>query len=482
MLDYRPVLNIAGSLLAILAVAMLVPATFDLAAGSRDWQAFAAAAAVTAFVGVALILATREAGWRGFGIRQGFLVANLSWALVALFGALPFVFCELQLSLTDAIFESMSGITTTGATVLRDLETVPPGILLWRAILNWLGGIGIIVMALAVLPILQVGGMQLFRVETFSAEQVLPRAAEIGFGVAGVYIVLTLGGAILLWALGMGFFDAVTHAMTTISTGGFSTRSASVAAFDSVAIELALAFLMLLGAMPFVLLLRAARGQPRPLLRDSQVAWLLITVVVCSLLLALWLEAEDHLSGADALRLGFFTTVSTITGTGMTANQSVVWDGFPVAVLLLVMFVGGAAGSTTSGVKLFRVRIFVSAAMAQLRRLTQPHGIFIVYFNRRPVPNEVVDQVMGFLFLFGVVYAALAAGLGLMGVELTIALSAAASALANVGPGLGDPHIALGYYGGLPAMAKWWLCFGMLLGRLELLTLLVLFSRAFWRS
>ena len=180
MLDYRPVLNIAGALLAILAVAMLVPATFDLAAGSRDWQAFAAAAAVTGFVGVALILATRQAGWRTFGIRQGFLVANLSWLLVALFGALPFVFCELQLSLTDAIFESMSGITTTGATVLRDLEAVPPGILLWRAILNWLGGIGIIVMAVAMLPFLRVGGMQLFRTESSDrSEKALPRAGQI---------------------------------------------------------------------------------------------------------------------------------------------------------------------------------------------------------------------------------------------------------------------------------------------------------------
>ncbi len=482
MLDVRPVLNIAGSLLAILSVAMLVPAAFDLAVGNRDWQAFAAAAAVTAFVGIALMLATHDSGWRGFGIRQGFLVANLAWVLLALFGALPFVFCELQLSLTDAVFESMSGITTTGATVIRELDAMPPGLLLWRAILNWLGGIGIIVMALAVLPILQVGGMQLFRVETFAADQVLPRAAEIGVGVATVYFGLTLFGCVLFWLLGMDLFDAITHAMTTISTGGFSTRDHSAAAFDSLALEMAMAFMMLMGALPFVLLLRAARGTVRPLLRDSQVHWLLAIVGLSTMLLALWLDAEGEMTGGTALRVGFFATVSMMTGTGLSNAPGIEWAGFPTAVLLLVMFVGGAAGSTTSGVKIFRVRIFVSAAMAQLRRLTQPHGIFIIYFNRRPVPGEVVDQVMGFFFLFGMTYAVLAAGLGLMGLELTTALSAAASAIANVGPGLGSHELAFGNYASLPAMAKWWLCVGMLLGRLELLTLLVLFSRAFWRS
>ncbi len=482
MLNLRPVLSIAGALLAILAVAMLVPTALDLATGSKDWQAFAAAAAVTLFVGVALLLANRDSGWRGFGLRQGFLIANISWLLVAIFGALPFVFAHPGLGFTDAVFESMSGITTTGATVMEGLDKVAPGLLIWRAILNWLGGIGIIVMSLAVLPILQVGGMQLFRVEAFAAEQVLPRAAEIGAGVAIVYVVLTALGAIALWAVGMTPFDAVAHAMSAISTGGFSTHDASVAWFNSGAVQTVLALLMLIGAMPFVVFLRAATGDPLAVLRDGQVRWLIGLVLAAAVVIAVWLSLKKVESGGQALSSSLFTTISMMTGTGFLVEDPTPWGGFPTAVLLLLMFVGGGAGSTTSGVKIFRVQVFISIALAQLRRLTQPHGVFIAYFNRRPVPDEVSDQVMGFFFLYGLAYVVLAAGLGLMGLDFTTALSAAASALANVGPGLGDPLVAAGNFSDLPGLAKWWLVGGMLLGRLEIITLLVLLTRGFWRG
>jgi len=480
--DFRPVLTIAGGLLALLAVAMLVPVMLDLAAGEPDWQAFAVAAAITLFFGVALVLASRDRGWQGFTLRQGFLIANLSWVLAALFGALPFLFSSLELSLTDAFFESMSGITTTGATALADLEAASPGILMWRAILNWLGGLGFIAMAVAVLPILQVGGMQIFRVETFAGAQVLPRAAEIGRGLALVYIALTAAGAAALWGFGMTPFDAVAHAMAAISTGGFSTRSASIASFGSLGIEATLVVMMCLSAVPFVILLRALSGDLRPLLRDSQVQWLAGLLAAGTLLIALWLVQTERMDGTGALRASLFTTVSMMTGTGFLIADPATWGGFPTAILLLLMFIGGGAGSAASGVKLFRVQVFVSTALALLRRLTQPHGVFIVYFNRRPVPSGVSDQVIGFFFLFGLAYALLAVGLGLMGLEFTAALSAAASVIANVGPGLGDPAMAAANFSALPAEAKWWLAGGMLLGRLELLSLLVLLSRAFWRS
>lgn len=482
MPDLRPVFAIAGALLAILAVAMLVPAALDLAVGNPDWQAFAAAAALTLFVGVALMLANRDAGWRGFGLRQGFLIANLSWMLVALFGALPLVFADPGLGFTNAVFESMSGITTTGATVLEGLDQLAPGILIWRAILNWLGGLGIIVMALAVLPILQVGGMQLFRVESFAAEQVLPRAAQIGAGVAIVYVALTALGAIALWMLGMSPFDAAAHAMSSISTGGFSTRDLSIAAWDSRGIEAVLMLLMLLGAMPFVVLLRAVSGDPLAVLRDGQVRWLVGLLAGATLLLATWLSLHHFSDGGEALWISTFTTVSIMTGTGFLIEDPTPWGGFPTALLLLLMFIGGAAGSSTSGVKIFRVQIFLSTALAQVRRLTQPHGVFIAYFGRRPVPDEIGDQVMGFFFLYGGAYVAMAAGLGFMGLDFTTALSAAASAVANVGPGLGDPLIAAGDFSDLPDGAKWWLIVGMLLGRLEFITFFVLLSRSFWRG
>lgn len=481
MLDLRPVLTIAGALLSILAMAMLVPAALDLAARRPDWQAFAAAAAVTLFVGVTLILANHRQAWRGFNLRQGFLIANLSWILVALFGALPFVFAETGLSLTDAVFESMSGITTTGATVLHDMTVVSPGILIWRALLNWLGGIGMIVTALAVLPVLQVGGMQLFRVEAFSENQVLPRAAEIGVGIALVYTGLTTLGAVALWLSGMPPFEALAYAMSAISTGGFTTHGDSLILYGSLSVQLVLIVLMLMGAMPFILFLRALRGDPGALLRDGQVRWLFGILVVATLLIALWLWLQSLYPAQEVLHRSLFTTVSMMTGTGFLLDDPAPWGGFPTAVMLVLMFIGGAAGSTACGVKLFRVQIFFSITLAQLRRLTQPHGVFFGFFNRRPVPEEISDAVMGFFFLFGTTYAVLVTGLGLMGLDLTTALSAAASALANVGPGLGDPEVGTGNFVDLPDGAKWWLALGMLLGRLELLTVLVLLSRAFWR-
>jgi trk system potassium uptake protein TrkH len=480
--DFRPVFAVAGVLLAILAAAMLVPAAVDLANGDAGWQAFVAASALTLFFGVALLLANRQRGWRPFTLKQSFLVANAAWLSVALFGALPFLFSGLGFSFTDAFFESMSGITTTGATIVRELDAAPAGLLLWRALLNWLGGIGIIVTALAVLPVLQVGGMQLFRQEGFGGEGGLPRAASLGIGIVSVYVVLTAAGALALSAAGMTTFDAVTHSMAAISTGGFSTRAASVGAYVGHAPQYVLIVLMLLGAMPFLQLLRAGQGKLTPLWRDSEVRWLLGLALAAALVLALWLIDRQVYGESDAFRVGLFTAVSMLTGTGFVIADPTPWGGLPIAMLVTLMFIGGAADSTTSGVKLFRVQIFVAEAHAALRRLTQPHGVFIPHFKRRPVPDEVNQQVIGYFTLFGLSYAVLAVGLGLLGLDMTTALSAAASALANAGGGFGDRLVAYGNFSAFPESAKWWLAFGMLLGRLELIVLLVLFSRSFWRG
>lgn len=482
MPDLRPVFAIAGMLLAILAAAMLVPACLDLANGDPGWQAFAAAAAVTLFVGVALLLANRQERWRPFTLKQGFLVANAAWILVALFGSLPFLFSSYGFSLTDAFFESMSGITTTGVTIIRELDRMPAGLLLWRALLNWLGGIGIIVTALAVLPMLQVGGMQLFRIEAFSGQQGLPRAAALGLGIVLVYVVLTAGGALALIAAGMTGFDAVTHAMSALSTGGFSTRGASVGAYVSHAPQYVLIVLMLLGAMPFLQLLRAGQGHPLALWRDQEVRWLLGIAAVAAIAIALWLVEHEFYDGGDAARVALFVAVSQLTGTGFVITDPTPWGGLPIAFLISLMFIGGAADSTTSGVKLFRVQIFLAETHAALRRLTQPHGVFIPHFKGRPVPDVVNQQVIGFFALFGGAFVVLATGLALLGLDFTTALSAATSALANAGGGFGDPLVARGNYSGLPEAAKWWLAGGMLLGRLELIVLLVLLSRRFWRA
>ena len=481
MIDLRPVLFIVGILLSILALAMIIPAAVDASFGHGDWQVFAAASAITLFISIALSL-TMRTGWTGFNLRQAFIMTNLAWLVIAVFGALPFVFSDLNLSLTDAFFESMSGVTTTGATVIIGLDYAPPGILLWRAILQWLGGIGIIVMAVAILPILQVGGMQMFRVEAFDTDKVLPRAAQIAGGIAIIYLSLTAIAAIVLWLFGMSGFEAVAHAMTSIATGGFSTSDSSVGHFESPAIHWSISVFMVLGSLPFVLYLRMVRGDGLSLVKDSQVRWLLGILFVSILSIAWWLWDRDQMGPADALRFGAFNVISMMTGTGYSTADFNAWGGFATALLFVLMFVGGCAGSTTCGIKIFRFQVLYATAKVQLHRLVQPNGVFIAYYNKRPIPERAAESVMGFFFLFAATFALLAAGLGLLGLDFVTAVSGAASAIANVGPGLGDIIGPAGTFASLPDTAKWLLSAGMLLGRLELFTVYILLTRTFWRG
>ncbi len=481
MVDFRPILFVIGALLSVLAIAMVIPAAVDAANGNKDWQVFAAACAVTLFVGVSLVL-TMRSGWSGFSVRQGFLLVTLAWLVIAVFGALPFAFSELQLTATDAFFEAMSGVTTTGATVIVGLDAAPPGILLWRAILQWLGGIGIIVMAVAVLPVLRVGGMQLFRVEAFETDKVLPRAAQLAAEISIAYFFLTLAAALLFWSLGMNGFDAVAHAMTSIATGGYSTRDASVGHFDSAAIDYAVSLVMLLGSIPFVLYLRVARGHSLALFRDSQVRWMLAIIAVAIAVLTIWLIDGGQFETAEALRYTTFNVISIMTGTGYATTAFDLWGGFAMVVFFILMFIGGCAGSTTCGIKIFRFQVLAATAATQLKRLMQPHGVFLAYYHGKPVPEQVSLSVTSFFFLFIGAFGVLAAALGVVGLDYVTAISGAASAIANVGPGLGPIIGPAGTYESLPDAAKWLLCGGMLLGRLELFTVLVLFMPHFWRS
>ena len=481
MIDLRPVVFVIGMLITILALAMVIPAVVDYSAGHADWQVFAAAAAVALFIGVAMILTTRS-GWIGFNLRQAFVMTNLAWLVTAAFGALPFAFSDMELSVTDAFFESMSGVTTTGATVIVGLDQAPPGILLWRAILQWLGGIGIIVMAVAILPILQVGGMQLFRVEAFDADKVLPRAAQIAGGISIVYVFLTGLAALVLWSIGLTGFDALAHAMTAIATGGFSTHDASIGYYNNAAVDWSISAFMLLGSLPFVLYLRAVRGKVTVLLHDTQVRWFLMIVFGAAALITLWLAQKGLFSPLHALRYGTFNVISVMTGTGYATAEFDRWGGFSMCLMFALMFVGGCAGSTTCGIKIFRFQVLYANAEAQLKRLIQPNGVFIPYYNHRPIPEQVSLSVMGFFFLFTASFVVLAAGLGFLGLDFVTSVSGAASAIANVGPGLGIIIGPAGTYSSLPEEAKWLLSAGMLLGRLELFTVLALLSRSFWRG
>jgi trk system potassium uptake protein TrkH len=481
MIELRPIVFVLGILLTVLAVAMVIPAIVDIAVGHPDWQVFLVAACVTLFVGVSMMLTTR-ASLRRFSVRQAFLMTNLAWLVVVIFGSLPFQFSELELDPVDAFFESMSGVTTTGATVIVGLDFAPPGILLWRAILQWLGGIGIIVMAVAVLPMLQVGGMQLFRIEAFDADKVLPRAAQIAGGIAIVYVFLTGVGTLVLWSLGMSGFDAVAHTMTSIATGGFSNYDASIAHFDNAGIDWAMSVIMLLGSVPFVLYLRVVRGNLRPVFADTQVRWFLSIVAISVGLVALWLYHGDFMEPLDALRYSAFNVISVMTGSGFATADYGRWGSFVVALMFVLMFVGGCAGSTTCGIKIFRLQVLYATAEAQIHRLIQPNGVFFPYYNRKPIPDAVATSVMSFFFLFATCFALLAVALGLTGLDFITAVSGAATAISNVGPGLGEIIGPAGNFATLPDSAKLLLSLGMLLGRLELFTVLILLAPGFWRG
>lgn len=480
-LDLRPILLIVGLVLSAMAVSMLLPAALDALLSNPDWRVFAGAAAVTLFLGLALVLSSRT-GQMHLSVRQSFLLTAAGWLAVAVAGALPFAFSGLEMSVADAFFESMSGVTTTGATVIADLGKAPPGILLWRAILQWLGGIGIIVMAVAVLPVLKIGGMQIFRLEgSDTADRLMPRAARVSTGVAAVYLGLTALLAAALWLEGMTGFEALVHAMTTISTGGFSTASGSLAAFDSVAIHLTVLVGMIAGGLPFAAFLYLVQGNVRAFRRDEQVRWYLGFLAAGGLSVTLWLWLSLDLPAGEASLHGMFTVVSTMTGTGFWTIDYGNWAGLPLAVLFFLMFVGGCAGSTAGGIKVFRFQILFANARVQLARLLSPHAVRIPHYNRRPIPDEVAESVMGFLFVYALSFAGLAMLLAMLGLDFMTAVSAAASAIGNVGPGFGAVGPS-GSYAGLPEAAKWLLAGGMLLGRLEMFVIVVLFAPAFWRG
>lgn len=481
-MDFRPVLLIVGTLLATLAIAMCLPAIVDAASGNPDWQVFAVSAGLTLFVGVSLTL-TSSSGKITMNVRQAFAMTTVAWVLLTVFASLPFMFSELDLSFTDAFFESMSGITTTGSTVIIGLDSAPPGILLWRGILQWLGGLGIIVMAIAVLPMMGVGGMQLFKVEAFdTGEKLLPRAAQISAALIIIYIGLTAFTTLALWLAGMNPLESIIHSMTTLSTGGFSTSDASVEHFNSWVIDLILTLGMIAGALPFLLFLHAIRGKPWLMWRDEQVRGFIGIVSAIVVVVTVLLTINTGMDPVSALRYASFNVISIITGTGFVSSDYGLWGSFAPPIFFFIMFIGGCAGSTSCGIKVFRFQVLYAAARVQLRHLLQPHGVFIPYYNNRPIPDEVITSVLSFFFVFGISFALLTLGLGMLGLDFLTAISSAATAISNVGPGLGPITGPVGNFQSLPDAAKWLLSAGMLLGRLELFTILVLFSRDFWRG
>lgn len=480
MVDFRPIWMISGIFLQIIGLGMLLPVMVDLAVGNSDWQVFALISGIVIFIGGSLYLSNRGE-YNEFTVQQAFLLTFVTWLLIPAFGALPFVFSELSLSYTDAYFEAMSGISTTGSTVITGLDSVPPGILLWRSLLQWFGGVGIIVMAVAILPLLQIGGMQLFKIESFDvSDKMLPRAAQLASALSLLYIALTIICAVTFWLAGMTSFEAICHSFTTIATGGFSTSDGSIGHFDSALIDYTVTIFMIVGSLPFLLYLRILRGQRDSFFHDSQVRWFLALVAILIIFMTLWVWIKDIYNFEDALRYTTFNVVSILTGTGYATTDYSSWGGLPVMIFFFIMFIGGCAGSTSCGIKIFRFQVLVSMCAAHFKKLLRPNGIFIPRYNGGPIDESVTGSVLSYLFLFVVCFVVLALALSLTGLDFITAVSGAGTALSNVGPALGPTIGPSGTFQELPDISKWLLTFGMLLGRLELFAVLVLFSPKFW--
>lgn len=482
MLNFKPILLVIGTLLTILAISMIIPAIFDMVAHNQEWVSFLISSFLTAFVGISLVL-TNQGATGNLNLRQAFIITTGSWTVLAAFAALPFWFSELGLSYTDSFFEAMSGITTTGATIMVGLDFLPPGILLWRSTLQWMGGIGIIVMALAILPMLKIGGMQLFKTESSDkSDKILPRTAQVSIAIGSVYLLLTVICAVLLWSAGMGEFDAVNHAMTTIATSGFSTHDNSIGYFNNPTIEYIIAFFMVASAIPFVLYIKVLRGRIDVIWKDTQVRLFFLILFLSVVTIIFWLIFKMGFSVSDSIRLAVFNIISVTTTTGFSTTDYSLWGGFAVTFIFLLSVVGGCTGSTSGGIKIFRYQVLYQTAKTQINHLIQPHAVIRARFNGKPIPETVTSSVMSFIILFAFSFLVLAVILAMSGLDYLSSMSAAAATLANLGPALGPIVGPSGNYSSIADFTKWILSFAMLLGRLEIFTVLVLFSSYFWRD
>ena len=481
----KPVLYLVGLVLLSTAGMMLFPMLVDLYFGSPAWKAFAAASGFSATIGSILAYSSRGALHSGFTLQQAFILTPLSWISVAAISAMPFYFSDfgsVSESLSNSVFESVSGITTTGATVISGLDQAPPGILLWRALLQWMGGIGIIASAIAILPALGIGGMQLFRTESSDrSEKAMPRVRQIAVTIALVYLALTVVATLVYWLAGMRLFDALAHALTSIATGGYSTSDSSFGNWEANGIQWFATVFMLSGSIPFVLYVRFIAGEHKALW-DRQVRTMLalLGVVIMALGLSLILSGEYDIE--PAFRHAAFNTVSVVTTTGYATTDYGLWGNAAVGVFFGLMFIGGCTGSTSGGIKIFRYEVMAIMLKAHFLRLLYPRGVFPRAYGDRPLDDEIINSVVSFFAVFFLCYAALTIALMAFGLDFLTSSSGAATALANVGPGLGNIIGPAGNFEPLPDGAKWLLSFGMLLGRLELFTILILFVPRFWRG
>jgi trk system potassium uptake protein TrkH len=480
-----PTLRIIGFIIGIflitLAVSMVVPmTTLVIFERTGDMPSFLWSSLITFVAGLAMVVQGRPEHVH-LRPRDMYLLTVSSWLVVCVFAALPFLLTQ-HISYTDAFFESMSGITATGATVLSGLDSMSPGILMWRSMLHWLGGIGFIAMAVAILPLLRIGGMRLFQTESSDrSEKVMPRSHMVAKSIVLVYIGITVIGSLAFWWAGMRPFDAVNHAMSAISTGGFSTSDQSLAKWDIPAVHWVAVVVMIFGSMPFTLYVATLRGNRKALIRDQQVQGMLGLLVATWLVLGTWYWATTDLHWLDALRHVALNVTSVVTTTGFALGDYSLWGNFSLMLFFYLGFIGGCSGSTAGGIKIFRFQVAYILLKASLNQLIHPRAVIKQKYNGHRLDEEIVRSILTFSFFFAITICAIALLLSLLGVDWMTALTGAAGTVSGVGPGLGEVIGPAGNYATLPDAAKWILAGGMLLGRLEIITVLVLCMPAFWR-
>ena len=481
MSNYKTVFFTLGVLQIILGISMIIPIVIQIIYGELD-SSFIGAGIITIIFGILFFLANLDHD-KKLNLQQAFLLTSLSWLSIAIFGSLPFVFSNLQLSITDSLFESMSGITTTGSTIIINLNDSPKGILLWRALLQWLGGIGIIVMAITLMPIMNVGGMQLFKISSNDAsEKILPKSKEIALSLILIYSGLTFICSIFYKIFGMNYFDSITHAMTTIATGGFSNYNDSIGYFNSATIEITTIIFIILGSIPFIAYIKFLNGNKRIFISDSQIRTFIKIIIISIIILFFYLAFQNKNLSEINLRSISFNVVSILTGTGYVTQQFDNWGNFPLIFFLILMFIGGCAGSTTCGIKIFRVQILYLFLVNQLKKIIYPRGIFVIKYDSNNVDDKFMSSIISFIYLYIIIFFFITALLSLSGLDFVTSISAAATSISNVGPGLGTIIGPNGNFSQLPDFSKWVLSFGMILGRLELFAILVLFLPSFWQK
>ena len=482
MTSNKTVFFLIGVLLIVLGLSMLAPYSMQILYKENS-HSFISSSFVTIFIGILCVLANLEKDLK-LNLRQTFLFSTLAWVMVAIFGSLPFLLSSQSFSFSDAFFESMSGITTTGATIISDLDNSPKSILLWRAIMQWLGGIGIVVMAITILPLLKVGGMQLFKMEgPDTTEKILPRTIEVAAIIISTYIVLTLFCGFFYWIFGMTIFDSISHAMTTIATGGFSTHNDSIGFFKNSNIEIVASIFIILGSIPFISYLKFSQGNRRVFFQDVQIKGLIYLLVISITIMFLYLLFINYESNLfDKIRISSFNVISILSGTGYVTDDFGLWGKFSLIFFLFLMFIGGCAGSTACGIKIFRLQMLLIFLKNQIKKLVYPNSVIITKYNNHKISDDFIRSVIIFIFSFLFIFLIIAMLLSISGLDFVTSISGAASSISNVGPGLGETIGPDGNYKNLPDLSKWILATGMLLGRLELFAVLVLFFPSFWRN